>query len=83
MHTVAFLKRDLKAEAVCAEAAKAGLTVAPISRFCIAPYPREGVVLGFSGFSPAQIAGAVPLLRGALVACEGRGRAAGGLAMSA
>lgn len=83
MHTVAFLKRDLKAEAVCAEAAKLGLTVAPISRFCIAPYPREGVVLGFSGFTPAQIAAAVPLLRRALIACETAGRGAPSRAMSA
>ncbi|MDQ0511770.1 MocR-like pyridoxine biosynthesis transcription factor PdxR [Ancylobacter amanitiformis] len=71
MHTVGFFKQGLDAERVCAEAARLGLTVAPISRFCIAPYPRQGVVLGFSGFSPAQIRAGMPLLRQAVLACAG------------
>ncbi len=63
LHTVAFLKGGLKAADVAAAAADRDLTVETITRFCIEPIAREGVVLGFSGFTPAQIQGSARLLK--------------------
>jgi GntR family transcriptional regulator / MocR family aminotransferase len=57
MHTIARLKPGLDADEISAAAARCGITVAPLGRFCLAPVAgQEGVlVLGFSGFTPAQI----------------------------
>ncbi|WP_082610308.1 PLP-dependent aminotransferase family protein [Bosea sp. Root381] len=64
MHTVAFPRAGLAACAIAQAAAKRGVTVAPISRFCLEPPARDGLVLGFSGFSPAEIqAGVIGLRR--------------------
>ena len=63
LHTVAFLKGRLRAADVAAAAAKRDLTIEPIARFCIEPIPREGIVLGFSGFTPAQIESSARRLR--------------------
>jgi GntR family transcriptional regulator/MocR family aminotransferase len=62
LHTVGFLKRGLNAADVAEAAAKRDITVAPISRFCIEPYGREGLVLGFSGIAPAKIRAGVGIL---------------------
>lgn len=59
MHTIAFLKRSLRAEAVSRLAASKGITLTPVDRFCIAPYQRQAVVLGFSAFHPQRIEAAV------------------------
>ncbi|QJP12759.1 PLP-dependent aminotransferase family protein [Starkeya sp. ORNL1] len=64
MHTVAYLKHGLDAERVGAAATARGITVAPISRFCTEPFPRQGLVLGFSGFGAPQIEQGVRVLRG-------------------
>lgn len=63
MHTVAFLKNGLNAEAIAKRAAERGLTLTPIGRFCIAPCDRQGFALGFSGFSTAQIETAIRSLK--------------------
>jgi GntR family transcriptional regulator/MocR family aminotransferase len=55
LHTAAFLKPGLVAADISERCAARGVTVAPISRFCFEPYPREGFVLGFSGIPPAKI----------------------------
>ncbi|MFY7959134.1 MAG: PLP-dependent aminotransferase family protein [Elsteraceae bacterium] len=66
LHTVALLRPGLDADAVTLVAAENGLTVVPIARFCIEPIERQGLVLGFSGFSPAQIRSAALQLRAVL-----------------
>lgn len=63
MHCAAFLRPGLDAEAISAAAANKGLTVVPISRFCLTPIDRQGLVLGFSGFSPSQIEAGAKRLR--------------------
>jgi GntR family transcriptional regulator/MocR family aminotransferase len=64
MHTIAYLRDGLDAVALTRAAARRGVTVAPISRFCLDPVARDGLVLGFSGFTPADIrAGAMDLRR--------------------
>lgn len=63
MHTVAFLRPGLDAVAMTRMASRRGVTVAPISRFCLEPIARDGLVLGFSGFTPAEIRAGVLDLR--------------------
>lgn len=55
LHTIAWLKPGLRGAAVAGAAAERNLTVAEISRFCIEPIAREGLVLGFGGITPTQI----------------------------
>ena len=62
LQTVGFLKRGLNGADVSAAAESHDLTVAPISRFCVEPHSREGLVFGFSGISPARIKAGVAVL---------------------
>jgi GntR family transcriptional regulator/MocR family aminotransferase len=68
MHAVAWLVPGLSGEAVARIAEAQNLTVAPLARFCLAPFPREGVLLGFSGVPSAQIEDGVRRLAAALAA---------------
>jgi GntR family transcriptional regulator/MocR family aminotransferase len=72
MHTIGILRGGLTGAAVSAAAAERGLTVAPISRFCIEPIATEGLVMGFSGISPAQIKSGVAVLAQVLADCARR-----------
>ncbi len=76
LHTVGFLRAGLTGAEVSAAAAERGLTVAPISRFCIEPIAAEGLVLGFSGIAPAQITAGVKALGEVLAACTHHARPA-------
>jgi len=69
MHTIGILRGGLTGATVSAAAAERGLTVAPISRFCIEPIETEGLVMGFSGISPAQIKSGVAVLAEVLAGC--------------
>jgi GntR family transcriptional regulator/MocR family aminotransferase len=62
MHALALLKPGLSGETVARVADAEGLTVSPVSRFCMRPRPLEALVLGFSGFNAARIASGVTLL---------------------
>ncbi|MCA0417321.1 MAG: PLP-dependent aminotransferase family protein, partial [Proteobacteria bacterium] len=66
MHTIAYLRDGLDAVALTQAAARRGVTVAPISRFCLEPVAQDGLVLGFSGFTPAEIKTGVLDLRRAI-----------------
>lgn len=63
MHTVGWLKAPLDADRLTQHAARRGVTLAPVSRFALRPYPRQGVVLGFSGFTESQLIAGVQVLR--------------------
>jgi GntR family transcriptional regulator/MocR family aminotransferase len=78
LHTIGLLRGGLTGTEVSAAAAGRGLTVAPISRFCIDPIATEGLVLGFSGTTPTQIRAGVAALREVLAACAQRSRPARG-----
>lgn len=54
LHLLGWLAQGLRAEDVAEAARAAGLTVLPLSRFCLEPYQREGMLLGFSGTPVAQ-----------------------------
>jgi GntR family transcriptional regulator/MocR family aminotransferase len=85
MHTVAFPRDGLDAVALTHAAARRGVTVAPVSRFCLEPVTRDGLVLGFSGFTPAEIrAGVLDLRRSIDDLTEGGKRtgASAGMALS-
>jgi GntR family transcriptional regulator/MocR family aminotransferase len=54
MHLVAYLKDDISDIEIEAAARRAGIVVRAISRFHRAVRPRQGLMLGFSGF-PSQL----------------------------
>lgn len=62
MHALALLKPGLSGEVVSRAADAAGLTVSPVSRFCMRSRALEALVLGFSGFNASKIANGVSLL---------------------
>jgi GntR family transcriptional regulator / MocR family aminotransferase len=62
MHALGMLKGELDGEMVAGAADAEGVTVSPVSRFCIRPQHPEAVVLGFSGFNPLKIAAGVKAL---------------------
>jgi GntR family transcriptional regulator / MocR family aminotransferase len=72
LHTVGLLRGGLNGEDVSARAASRGLTVAPISRFCMTPIDSEGVVLGYGGISHRQIVAGVAELAAVLEQCTGQ-----------
>jgi GntR family transcriptional regulator/MocR family aminotransferase len=55
LDTVGHLHPDLAEKEVAQLANDHGITVVPFSRYCLEPIPYNGLVLGFSGFSPARI----------------------------
>ena len=55
MHIIAWLKGDLKAKTVAAEALKNGVYVPPLSFFCMNATPPEGLLLGYTGISVTEI----------------------------
>ena len=55
LHTFAYLKCNVDLEALCAAASQKGITLTPISRFCIAPVEQNGIVMGFAAYTPKQI----------------------------
>ena len=59
LHTIGLLRSGLVGAEVSEAAAARGITVAPISRFCMTPIDTEGLVLGFGGVSQRQIAAGV------------------------
>jgi GntR family transcriptional regulator/MocR family aminotransferase len=63
LHTVAYPKCDLDLDTLCGAAAHKGITLTPISRFCIEPVIQRGIVMGFAPYTPTQIEQAVIELR--------------------
>ena len=55
MHFVGWLPAGADDAYISREAAKAGLHVMPVSAFAIEPLERAGLLLGFAGFSKAEI----------------------------
>lgn len=62
LHTVGYLSPDVSENAIVERAWQEGITVVPISRFCIEPIDKKGLVLGFSGARPAELQDAVKVL---------------------
>ena len=62
LHTIGRLPSGLCEHAVSRAAAERRITAAPIGRFAISPIPTKGLVLGFSGTTPEEIAVGVETL---------------------
>jgi GntR family transcriptional regulator / MocR family aminotransferase len=61
-HICGWLPEGLDDEAVCTQAALAGIEVLPVSRFYFGPPSRRGLVLGFAASTPETIRAGVPQL---------------------
>lgn len=62
-HTVGFLADGADEDAIVAGAREKGIIVAPLSRYCMTPIARKGLVLGFGGVTPEEIRRGVRMLR--------------------
>lgn len=68
LNTVGYLAPPWSEQSVADAARERGITVAPISRFCLAPVECQGLVLGFSGIKPDAIRDGVKTLARVLAA---------------
>ncbi len=66
MHMIAYLKDGISDLAAEAAAARAGVIARAISPLYLEAAPRQGLMLGFSGYPPAAMAPAARRLAGAL-----------------
>lgn len=62
LHTIALLPAALSAMVVSRDADQHQITASPISRYLMAPLSVNGLVLGYGGVSPKQIAAGVEVL---------------------
>ena len=62
LHTIGHLRAGHAETAVTEAAWMREITVVPFSRYCLAPIPEHGLVLGFSGIPPADIRRGVAVL---------------------
>lgn len=66
MHLVAWLPTGVDGQTITNAAAAYGLRILPVSRFCLNPPPRDGLVLGFAGNTPWQLRAGVHQLARAI-----------------
>jgi GntR family transcriptional regulator/MocR family aminotransferase len=62
-HTPALLDARLDEAQVVGQAAQKGVTLAPLSRYCLTPIPQSGLVFGFGCATPEDIARGIGILR--------------------
>ncbi len=68
-HTPAYLDDRIDDRLLAGQAAELGVTLVPISRYCLAPISRKGLVFGFGSATPEEIGrgievvGKLPALR--------------------
>ncbi|MFO1084652.1 MAG: PLP-dependent aminotransferase family protein [Reyranellaceae bacterium] len=74
MHLVAYTRRDLSDTDAAAAARKHDVVVRALSRLSIRTRPRQGLLLGFSGYPTSAIAPAASRLAKAIQPLIGRGR---------
>ncbi len=58
-HVIGWLPDDIDPNVVRQQAEKRNITAIPLSRYCISPYPRGGLMLGFGHTRPENIGPAV------------------------
>ena len=76
MHLVAYLRRGLSDSGIEKAALDEGVVVRALSGLYMRARPRQGLLLGFSGYPAASIAPAVGRLAKALRRITGQGKAA-------
>ncbi|WP_172292895.1 PLP-dependent aminotransferase family protein [Pseudoruegeria sp. HB172150] len=62
-HTLADLASGIDEQAVVTQAAEKGVIVAPLSRYCMQPIERNGLVIGFGSAAPEDIKRGIDVLR--------------------
>jgi GntR family transcriptional regulator / MocR family aminotransferase len=62
-HTVGYLRDGLDENRLVTSAAERDIVVAPLSRYCLAPLHRKGLVLGFGSVTPAEIQRGIEILK--------------------
>lgn len=77
IQTVGLLAPDFEEQEVAAAAAKRGVVVAPIGRFCLEAVGMKGLALGFSAAPPRDIRAGVSILGEVLEGLYPRARSAG------
>jgi DNA-binding transcriptional MocR family regulator len=58
-HLIGWLPDDIDPDAVSRQAERRNITAIPISRYCISPYPSNGLMPGFGYTRPENIRPAV------------------------
>jgi GntR family transcriptional regulator/MocR family aminotransferase len=66
IHCVGWLPGGIDEQALLRKAAAHDLDLLPVSRFCIEPLARQGLLLGYGGFEAAEIKKGVRRLASAL-----------------
>lgn len=62
-HTAAWLAADIDAQAVVDQAAQKGVILAALSRYCLAPIERSGLVFGFGSAPPEELRKGIEIVR--------------------
>lgn len=62
-HTAAWLAPDIDAQAVVDQAAQKGVILAALSRYCLAPIERSGLVFGFGSAPPEELRKGIEIVR--------------------
>jgi GntR family transcriptional regulator/MocR family aminotransferase len=62
-HTPAFLKAGVNEQDVVDQAAKSGVTLASLGRYCLSPIAQSGVVFGFGCATPEEISRGIAVVR--------------------
>ena len=58
-HVIGWLQDDIDPDVVSRHAERRNITAIPLSRYCVSPYPRGGLMLGFGHTRPEDIGPAV------------------------
>ncbi|MFN8595200.1 MAG: PLP-dependent aminotransferase family protein [Anaerolineae bacterium] len=66
IHCVGWLPADIDEQALVRQGAAHNLDLTPLSVFCLEPLPRKGLLLGYGGYSAAEIRAGVRRLAAAL-----------------
>ena len=67
MHCVYYLKHALSDIEICDQAAKQGLAIRPLSSYYSQKMIKQGLVIGFAGFSESEQVKAVSILKHIMV----------------
>lgn len=62
-HTPAFISGKVDEKALVAQAAEKGVTLAPLSRYCLDPISETGLVFGFGSVAPEDIHRGIEAIR--------------------
>jgi GntR family transcriptional regulator/MocR family aminotransferase len=63
LHCIGWLPKGIKAETVIRDAPAHDLDLSPVSAFCIEPFHRQGILLGYAAFSASELRSGVRRLK--------------------